>query len=205
MVSALVLAGGKSRRLGTDKRRLRVTSGRGLLEDTIDKVAPLADEVLVAIGNDAPAFADLGRPRVRLVEDEQPGAGPLGGIVAGLAAARSDLVLVVACDLPRLNVALLGALLGMAEGCDLVVPRRQSGTLEMLLAVYRRTCLPSARARLARRRLRLAGLADELVAAGRVVSFVEEDALRALDPGLASFYNLNTPDDLRHLPPASTS
>lgn len=93
----------------------------------------------------------------------------------------------------------------MAEGCDLVVPRRQSGTLEMLLAVYRRTCLPSARVLLARGRLRLAGLADELVAAGRVVSFVEEDALRALDPGLASFYNLNTPDDLRHLPPASTS
>jgi molybdopterin-guanine dinucleotide biosynthesis protein A len=205
MASALVLAGGKSRRLGTDKRRLRVTSAAGLLEETIDKVAPLADEVLVAIGNDAEAFVDLAGPGIRFLGDEQPGVGPLGGIAAGLAAARDDLVLVVACDLPRLNVGLLQALLGMAGKSDLVVPRRQDGTLEMLQAVYRRSCLPFARAMLAKGRLRLSGLADELVAAGRSVRFVDEDVLRALDPELASFYNLNTPDDLRNVPPASRS
>ena len=205
MVSALVLAGGKSRRLGTDKRRLRLTSGRGLLEETIDKVAPLADEVLVALGDDTASFAELARPGIRLLADEQPGTGPLGGIVTGLAVARHDLVLVVACDLPLLNVALLQALLEMAGESDLVVPRRQDGTLEMLQAVYRQGCLPFARGLLVCGRLRLAGLADELIAAGRPVRFVDDDALRSFDPDLASFYNLNTPDDLRNVPPVSAS
>lgn len=204
-VSALVLAGGKSRRMGTDKRRLRLRSGRGLLEETIDVVAALADEVVVVLGDDAASFTDLARPGVRLLDDEQPGSGPLGGIVTGLAAVHYDPVVVVAGDLPRLNPALLQGLLALAAGNDLVVPRREDGTLEMLQAVYRRNCLPVARAMLATGRLRLSGLADELVGAGHPVRFVAEDALRALDPGLASFFNLNTPDDLRNLPPTSTS
>jgi len=198
--SALVLAGGKSRRLGTDKRRVRLASGRELLEDTIQTVASLADEVLVTLGDEFGAFAELGSRGVRLVEDEIPGSGPLGGLVAGLAAARNDLVVVVACDLPYLNAGLLRWLLSLASESDLVVPRRADGTLEMLHAVYRRSCRQVARDRLMAGRFRLSDLAESLLTTGRSVRFVEEGDLRREDPDLKSFFNLNTPDDLRQLP-----
>ena len=200
--SALVLAGGRSRRLGADKRRLRLASGRGLLEATIQSVAALADEVLVALGDDVANFAELASEGVRLIGDAPAGSGPLGGLVAGLAAARNDLVVAVACDLPYLNPELLRWLLSLAPGNDLVVPRRADGTLEMLHAVYRRNCLAVARSRVLAGQLRLSGLAADLLMAGQPVRFVDEVDLRARDPDLKSFLNLNTPEDLRYLTPS---
>ncbi|MGH2461727.1 MAG: molybdenum cofactor guanylyltransferase [Chloroflexota bacterium] len=189
--SAIVVAGGASRRLGQDKRQLRLGSPRTLLEATVATVSALADDVVVVVSTDPTTFAGL---TARVVQDPEPGAGPLNALVAGLAAIEHDVALVVACDLPFLSPALLGRLLDEPRDYDLLVPVRSDGRLEMLHAMYRTSCLEPARRRLAERRLKLAGLADDVRA-----RFVDESWLRRDDPSLRSFLNLNTPEDLRRV------
>jgi len=188
-ISAIVVAGGESRRLGQDKRFLRLRSSQTLLEATVSTVATLTDDVLVVVSTDPARFAAL---PARVVQDPCHGAGPLNALVAGLAAMRHDTALVVACDLPFLNPTLLRALLEQPRDYDLLAPRRADGRLEMLHAVYRKTCLDPARRRLADGRLRMAGLIDDVR-----TRIVEEATLRRYDPTLRSFLNVNTPDDLR--------
>jgi molybdopterin-guanine dinucleotide biosynthesis protein A len=192
-VSALVLAGGSSRRLGQDKRALRLAGRLTLLEQTVERVASLSDDVLV-VGSELPPHIDLGAARV--VADDLVGYGPLVGLVAGLEAARHPRALVVACDLPFLNRDVLAALRNLASDYDLLVPRRADGTLEMLHAVYTVGCVPAARDLLSAGRLRLADLADELSARGAAVDYVAESFIRQYDPWLMTFFNVNTPADL---------
>ncbi len=190
--SAIVLAGGRSTRLGQDKRLVRLDSERTLLERTVQRVASLVEDVVVVVGAGERLTDDL----ARVVTDEWPGTGPLGGLCTGLARVCHAYALVVACDLPFLNVDVLRALLARPRAYDLLVPRRADGTVELLHGIYRTTCLPVARDRLAAGRLRLAGLIDDLQAADRTVVFVDEDDLRPFDPDLRTFFNLNTPADL---------
>jgi molybdopterin-guanine dinucleotide biosynthesis protein A len=198
-VSAVVLAGGKSARLGQDKRFLHLGSARSQLEETIARVSAVAEEVLIAVGPDsinleAPLRSNF--PTIHLVVDAVPGAGPLAGLCAALSAVAHERALVVACDLPLLNLATLRFLLARPRDYDLLVPRRADGRLEMLHAIYHRRCLDVLQRLLAADRLRLAGAVDDLVAAGRVVRYVEERDLAAADPDLLSFFNVNTPTDL---------
>lgn len=198
--SGVVLAGGRSLRLGRDKRLLKFGAADTQLEETVRRVASVATEVVVAGGAEVTLVADVLRhapPRTTVVPDVQPGAGPLGGLCAGLAAAREDLSLGVACDLPFLNVDVLRYLLECARGYDLVVPRRDDGRLEMLHAVYRRSCLPILRERLARGRLRLGDVPLDLDAAGLRVRYVAEADLIPLDPHRRTFFNVNTQGDLQ--------
>jgi molybdopterin-guanine dinucleotide biosynthesis protein A len=192
-VSALVLAGGCSRRLGQDKRTLRLDGRHSLLERTVERVASLSDDVLV-VGSGLPSEIDVGTARV--VPDDVVGHGPLAGLVAGLTAARHARALVVGCDLPFLNCDVLGAMLDLTIDCELLVPRRADGTLEMLHAVYGIGCVSTARALLVAGRLRLAGLADELSARGAAVHYLAESFIRQFDPVLLTFFNVNTPADL---------
>ncbi len=188
-----MLAGGKSRRLGQDKRQLPIPTPRPLLAETIARVSQLSDDVIVAVATDAPS-PELAP--ARFVLDAAPDCGPLGGICSGLAAARHERALVVACDLPFLNLAVLRALLRRTTAEALVVPRRADGRLEMLHAIYDRACLPTLQRRLASRQLRLSDLADALLERGFAVRFVDEAELAAEDPELLSFFNVNTPEDL---------
>lgn len=200
VASGVVLAGGRSLRLGRDKRLLTFGSSASQLEETVRRVATIATEVVVVGGSEVTFVADLLRnapPRTTVVPDVQPGAGPLGGLCAGLAAAREDLSLVVACDLPFLNVEVLHYLLMCAHGHDLAIPRRADGRLETLHAVYRRSCLPVLRERLTNGRLRLGGAVLDLEAAGLRVRYVEEADLITQDPQLRTFFNVNTLSDLQ--------
>lgn len=192
--SAIVLAGGKSSRLGQDKRSLHLAAGRTQLEETVSRVAMVSADVVIAVDGAPERYGHL---QGTVVIDERPGCGPLGGLCAGLAAIRNDCALVVACDLPFLSIAVLRALLARACGQDLVVPRRRDRTLEMLHGVYRKTCLPVARRRLAASQLKLTDLALALIADGLTVRFVDETELVREDPELRSFVNVNTPEDLR--------
>ena len=185
--SAIVVAGGRSSRLGQDKRQLRLTSSRTLLEETIERVSALADDVVVVASD---VFVDAGS-KVRFVPDPLPGAGPLNGLCGGLSAVQNQYAIAVACDLPFLSVRLLRALLDFPRDFDLLVPRRADGTLEMLQAVYCQTCLDAMRRRLSAGRLKLADLVEDVK-----VRFVDEVDLLPYDPELRSFLNVNTPRDL---------
>ena len=133
-VSAVILAGGQSRRMGRDKALIEFR-GRPILAHVIDTLRLLSDDIAV-VSNRSDLYSPFG---ARIVPDYDPPCGPLGGIAAGLQAAQQELAVVVACDMPFLNVALLRWLIGLADGYDAVVP--QTGAeFEPLHAVYRREC-----------------------------------------------------------------
>jgi molybdopterin-guanine dinucleotide biosynthesis protein A len=196
--SVLILAGGRSRRLGQDKVWLML-DGQPLVERVARRVLPIADEIIFSTM--APdRFADLARSLpvpVQIVPDQQPGRGPLEGIRAGLAIARCELVLALATDLPFVSLPLLAHMVEIAAGLDAVVPQihhRHSGVLalEPLHALYRRSCLPAIAARLA--------VGDNVA-----YSFLDDvrarhlcpEEIQAFDPDFLSFFNVNSPDDWR--------
>ncbi len=186
MVSVAIQAGGRSERIGRDKALVPL-AGRPLIVHILERSAPLGDEVLVTT-NSPDAYAFLG---VRLVADERPGAGALAGLQTALRAARHDVVLVLACDLPFVCVPLLEHMLGLAAQADAVVPRWR-GELEPLHAVYRRTCLPAIDLALAEGRQRMISFLPAIRA-----TIIEEDQVAVFDPLGLTFFNINTPDDLQ--------
>lgn len=149
-MTAVVLAGGRGRRMGADKAGLDVL-GRTLLEHVLAQLAPRFDEVLVVVspGGARQAEALVGnrlRPSLRVVEDEAPGLGPLGGILAGLKAAANSACAVVACDIPDVDVPLLRSLARAAADADVAVPVDPMGRREPLFAVYGKTAGPEIEA-----------------------------------------------------------
>src|ERR1700694_3196157 len=133
--SLVILAGGLSRRMGRDKASLPAADGT-LIEHLARRLAPVVDETIVAGGSGLPTL-----PGVRMVDDLYPGLGPLAGIQAGMRAARSTRVWVVACDLPDVDPALASLLLGLAGDVDAVVPRIDSEP-QGVCAVYDRALAP---------------------------------------------------------------
>jgi molybdopterin-guanine dinucleotide biosynthesis protein A len=135
--TGVVLAGGRSSRMGRDKA-LIVVNGRSLLDLALDKLDAHCAELLV-IG-DPGKYGHVG-PFV--IADEWPGKGPLGGIATAMRYASNDRLLVIACDMPGLNDRLFGLLkeqLGTAT--DAVVPRHE-GLIEPLAAAYHRSAQPA--------------------------------------------------------------
>ncbi len=184
-VSAIVLAGGQSRRMGRDKA-LIVFQGKPIIAHVIDTLCEMTNDVLV-ISNRSEVYGSFG---ARLAPDYDPPCGPLGGIAAGLQAAQHDLAVMVACDMPFLSVRLLQHLVELAADYDAVVP--QTGDeFEPLHAVYRRTCYPAIVRRIERGDRRVISFFAEVR-----VRAVPEVEWRAIDPDGRSLMNLNTPDDL---------
>jgi molybdopterin-guanine dinucleotide biosynthesis protein A len=197
MTAAIILAGGHSRRMGQDKRRLRLWGAAGptLLEHIVTLAGAVCPEVIVVL-NDPEAWPAL---PARLVIDAYPGTGPLGGLATGLAALVASQALLLACDLPLLQPALLRALVATPLIEDALVPRRlatEGGsandlTAEPLLAVYHQSCLPTLTTVLARDERRM-GAALSCLA----VRYLDPSWWMRFDPDGQSFLNLNRPEDL---------
>lgn len=192
-LSAAVLAGGQSRRMGRDKALLPLRPGDPPLAATVISRARLvADEVFV-VARDRPAYEAFGVP---VVPDLEHGAGTLGGIATALDAASHDHCLVLACDLPFLNPALLRWMVDQPRDYDALVPRlpgesRQGGgfVFQTLHAIYGKGCLPVIRQRLSEGRRQIVGFFDAVH-----VRPVEADVIVRMDPDLRSFFNANTPE-----------
>jgi molybdopterin-guanine dinucleotide biosynthesis protein A len=178
------MAGGKSRRFGRDKALLTI-NGETLLARTLQTLGRVTSDLLVV----GPPQRQHEAGAARVVPDEYPDSGPLGGIYTALRASALEHVLVVACDMPLLNVDLLRYLLTIKDGWDVVLPR-VDGHGEQLHAVYATACLDPMQRRLDSGEYKI----DRLFADVRVRT-VEEDELRRHDPELQSFWNINTPAD----------
>jgi molybdopterin-guanine dinucleotide biosynthesis protein A len=183
-VSGIVLAGGQSSRLGTDKSFVNVR-GQALIEQIVAKLVRLSDDVII-VTNSPEKYDHL---ETRLVGDIYPGKGALGGIYSGLRAATNAYSLVVACDMPFLDLNLLRYMILLAHGQDVVIPR--VGRLpEPLHAVYSKSCLEPIDRLLARGGLKIIDFFSEVR-----VRYVEEDEVDLFDPQHLSFFNVNTPSD----------
>jgi molybdopterin-guanine dinucleotide biosynthesis protein A len=181
--SLVILAGGLSRRMGHDKATLPAGDGT-LIEHLARRLAPLVDETIVAGGSVDPPFEGA-----RVVADHQSGLGPLAGMLAGFAAANRRHVWVVACDLPDVEPALGGLLLALSGDYEVVVPRPDQEP-EGVCALYVRELAPRIEALLEAGQRSIKSLLDR-----STVRYVASDELRAVDPELRSFRNINTAAD----------
>ncbi|MDM8001143.1 MAG: molybdenum cofactor guanylyltransferase [Dehalococcoidia bacterium] len=190
MTAAIVLAGGKSRRLGKNKL-LESVGGRSLLQRVIDSLVPVSRHIFIvtAQGQGCPEI-DVTETKVECIHDIYPEKGALGGIYTGLLASDSQRSLVAAADMPFLNPALLHHLLSVSRRFDIVMPRVR-GDIEPLHAVYSRDCLPLIHTQLERNQLQIRVLLDKVR-----VRYVEEAEIERFDPSRLSFFNVNTPNDL---------
>lgn len=189
-VAGIVLAGGRSTRMGRPKATLD-WHGKTLVEHVAAVTAAAVDGPVVVVG--APGQELPALPKGILVtRDARPGRGPLEGLAAGLRAVGevAGAAFVTAIDTPLLTPAFIRLVCDALDaGSDAAIPL--SGTrMHPLAACYRTSILPLVEKHLAADRLR----ATDLVASLRV-RFVPEEELRRVDPELASLRNLNTPDE----------
>ena len=183
----VVLAGGRSRRLGVDKALLRF-GGQPLVRIVVDRVAGICDEVVVAV--DRPERFQGVALAARLVADVAPGLGPISGLHSGLKACQVDHVLVVACDLPFLNEKLLRYMAEQPRAYQALVPWADE-RWHPLHSIYNRSCLPEVE-----RMVRRGGGSMRDLLSRLDVRRLSGEELRRLDPDGLSFLNLNRRADL---------
>ena len=185
-VSGVLLAGGKSRRMGRDKRFLQL-GGESLVRRVLSVYERLFTDILIVV---AEPVQELSGMEHRIVTDLIPHCAALGGLYTGLSLARHRRIFAAACDMPFLNAAIIEHLLGYDDG-DVVMPKLTTG-LQPMHAVYAKTCLPYFKLMMANHNLSIQSVLDNHDLRARLV---EEDALKVFDPQLVSFLNLNTPAD----------
>jgi molybdopterin-guanine dinucleotide biosynthesis protein A len=188
-VTGIVLAGGKSLRLGREKALERV-GGKRLVEKAVDSLCPISQEVLVVTSQEQ--FNNIASVNLdaRVVVDIYPHKASLGGIYTGLSSANTLYGLVVACDMPFLNIALLHYLADLAPGFDVVIPRLND-KLEPLHAVYSKNCLVTIKQLLDKDVLQIFQFLDLVK-----TRYVSGDEVGKYDPEHLSFFNINTRSDL---------
>lgn len=186
-IAGILLAGGRSLRMGRDKRFLDL-AGRTLLERSLGVLEGLFSEVMVSVAEPVPQLAGL---RHRVVTDLIPGCATLGGLYTGLSCATQPRVFAAACDMPFLNAKVIERL-ARIDDADIVMVRLAQG-LQPMHAIYSKRCLPVLERMVRDKNLRIQDLVQ---AEGLAVRILAEDDLRDLDPRLLSFLNVNTPADL---------
>ncbi|UHH26177.1 molybdenum cofactor guanylyltransferase [Halobacterium noricense] len=148
MRSAVVLAGGRSTRYGDGDKALADLAGMPMLRRVADRLANVTDELVVNCRDDQrSAHRDAldGYPNpVRVAEDPEPDEGPMAGIAAGLREASGEYALVVACDMPFVDPAVVDLLFDRAAGHDAAVPEMDDGWYQTTQAVYRADAMAAA-------------------------------------------------------------
>ncbi len=188
-------AGGQSRRMGQSKALLPTPQGMPLIRLVAERLHSLTDDVLV-VANDPNIHAATVGWATRCLSDAYPNSGPLGGLATALDQVEGWLIC-VGCDMPFLDADLFAWLLTLTEevddrgvACwDALVPHTM-GRPQPLHAIYHPRCLPAIRARLTSGQRRMDSFFDDVR-----THFVDEDAIRRIDPELTSFVNVNTADE----------
>ncbi|MBH0192587.1 MAG: molybdenum cofactor guanylyltransferase [Nitrospira sp.] len=186
-MTGILLAGGKSKRMGEDKRFLLVGE-QTLFERTLAVLRSIFQTVCVVIAQDSPPL----EAEVPVFRDLVAGCGSLGGLYTGLKQAHTEYVFVVACDMPFLNPILVRYMVSLRDKTDIVMVRLEQG-LQPTHALYSRRCLPVIEGMLHTRQLKIQDLATHQSLHTRLVA---ESELRKIDHEGLSFINVNTPADL---------
>jgi len=182
-ITGIVLAGGKSKRMGREKGRV-LLNGKELIQYSIDAIKPLCSYILISSG--LTSFNDLG---YEVVPDIYPGKGPMGGIYSALKRSKTNLNLVLSCDIPFVSTQLLQHLLEMPKKYSVCIPEYKN-LPEPLSGRYNLSVLPQMKACLLKNQLKL-------------VDFLSKEKVRWVpvgpdlpfyNPNL--FMNINRPRDL---------
>jgi len=187
-ITAVILAGGQSSRMGSNKALLPYRGGR-FIEAIHRQLLELFPEVIL-VTNNPEQYEFL---HCRKVADCYPGMGALAGLHAGLFHATRPHIFAVACDMPYLNSALIRRLVVQRNNADVVIPEGENG-LEPLHALYGKGCLPFMEQALEADRRRIVSFFPQV----RVHQFSQK-LVATIDPAFDSFRNVNTPSDYYHL------
>ena len=187
-VTGVLLAGGKSRRMGEDKRYLLVGE-ETLLDRGLRILQSAFRDVLVVIAQDSPP---LDKADTTVLRDLIPDCGSLGGLYTGLKTATTPSVFVVACDMPFLDPAVIATFTSLGGTSDIVMAKL-AGRLHPMHALYGKACLPIVEQMIQTRHLKI----QQMVAdRSLTVRYVTETDLTTVDLNGRSFHNVNTPEDL---------
>lgn len=197
MLTVCIQAGGQSSRMGEDKA-LKTFLGRPLIQRVIQRLTPIADEVIVTTNRPQ----DYSFLNVRLIPDLKPGRGALGGLYTAIASASHPFVAVVACDMPFASVTFFEAAtrLMVQEGADVVIAKSEEG-YEPIHAVYRReTCLPAIEAAINADQWKVIAWFPQVK-----VRVLTTDEIKEYDPSGLAFWNVNTPEEFAKAEKLATS
>lgn len=187
-VTGVILAGGKSRRMGEDKRFLLVGEIT-LLDRAVSVMGKLFSEVLVVIAQDSPPLAVTG---CTVSRDLIANCGSLGGLYTGLARATNERIFVVACDMPFLNSDMIRWFVSRDPDADIVMAKLPDG-MQPLHAVYGKRALPVLERMATSHELKIRNITSD---SSLHVTAVLPAEWGELDPHARSFQNVNTPADL---------
>ena len=193
--SAIILAGGSSRGFHGDKGVLEL-DGKPLINYAVDAVKGLVEEVIVVTSSQerADAYAKLVSSKVRFAIDVCESKGPLGGALTGFEAANGEYSALLPFDSPFVSKEVLSLLFDCCVGKAAVIPRWTNMDIEPLHAVYHtKQALEAAKEALAENDLDLQAVVEKL----RGVRYVSTMVIEQLDPDFKTFFNVNTPLDLK--------
>lgn len=183
MISGVILAGGKSTRMGRDKAVLEI-GGKRLIDRLVEGLQGIFPEVII-VANTPGLYDYLG---VRVVPDLIPGKGSLGGIYTATALANHPWAYVMACDMPFFNPRLIRYLASLTTDWDAVVP--YTDDWEPLYALYAKTCLPEMEGLIHSGNLKISRFFPSVR-----VRRVDGEEIRHYDPQGLSLFNANTPEE----------
>lgn len=186
-VTGVLLAGGRSQRMGQDKRFLPI-GDRTLLERALNSMSSLLQCVCIVIAQDSPALS----ANVPVFRDLVADCGSLGGLYTGLREATTPHIFVAACDMPFLNVNLIRHIIGLKEQADIVVAS-WNNRIQPTHAIYSKRCTQIFEDMIRKRNVKIQ---DALQHPSLTVRFITESDVRQIDPDGRSFLNINTPADL---------
>ena len=185
--TGIILAGGESKRLNNVEKSNLLVGDKRIIEWMMSVYEKLFSEIILVTNH----------PRLYLewdalvVKDIYNKRSSLTGIHSGLFHTKTDHAFIAACDTPFLKMDLVKLMVqNIDSSADVIIPRTEIG-IEPLFAVYSRKCLPTVQGALEQNRLKIRDIFKRLK-----VKEVPETVLRKRDPGLVSFFNINTPDDL---------
>lgn len=193
--SALILAGGLSKRFGQEKGLVEL-AGKPLILHVLDKVSKIVEETLVVVSSETQkeTFERLLSDRASLVVDRRKAQGPLVGALTGFEGAQGEYSLLLPCDTPFVSNRIMLFLLDLCINKNAVIPRWPSGYIEPLQAAYHtKSALTAAKNALEEGKLDL----QSMIARLRGVRYVSTMVLQQMDTKLLTFFNINTFGDLK--------
>jgi len=176
--TAIIMAGGQSKRMGRDKSMLPI-NGKPAIEHIFEQLRPHFDRILIS-SNDKDTHHFLGAD---VVADEVTGKGPLMGIASALKVSKTEVNFVIACDIPHVDMGLVRQMVRQSRDFDAVIPRSASTRYEPLFAVYKKS---------------IVDVLDKALASGnyRIIDALNDCRVNYLDPADGrDFRNLNTMND----------
>jgi molybdopterin-guanine dinucleotide biosynthesis protein A len=182
-MTGIILAGGKSKRMGVNKAFLKIR-GETIIDNTLSIFKRIFQEIIIVTNTPE----EYEYTKATLVEDIAPGKGALGGIYTGLLAAHSQYCFVCACDMPFISENLVRYIAGF-DVADIAVPVVR-GFYEPMFAMYSKNCINAIKKQLDEGSFKIIDIFP-----GLNIKEIPESELRRFDEGLHSFININTLED----------